>query len=99
MQYQNRNLAGKNALLVCVAMAALTVPSLAMADPTNITSGLTSIETWLISAAKIIAVIAFIGCGLVKMVGRMNWGHFFSVMTGCAIVFGAAQLAGWMQTG
>ena len=32
-------------------------------------SGLTSIETWLISAAKIIAVIAFIGCGLVKMVG------------------------------
>jgi hypothetical protein len=29
----------------------------------------------------------------------MNWGHFFSVMTGCAIVFGAAQLADWMQTG
>lgn len=99
MHTQNRNLEGRSVLFACVGIAALAVPSIAMADPTNITSGLTSIETWLISAAKIIAVIAFIGCGLVKMVGRMNWGHFFSVMTGCAIVFGAAQLADWMQTG
>ncbi|MEO5598862.1 MAG: TrbC/VirB2 family protein [Novosphingobium sp.] len=99
MQHQSRNPEGRNVLIACVAITALAIPSVAMADPTNITSGLTSIETWLISAAKIIAVIAFIGCGLVKMVGRMNWGHFFSVMTGCAIVFGAAQLADWMQTG
>jgi type IV secretion system protein VirB1 len=41
----------RNVLIACVAIAALAAPSVAMADPTNITSGLTSIETWLISAA------------------------------------------------
>jgi type IV secretory pathway VirB2 component (pilin) len=51
----------------------------------------------LISAAKIIAVIAFIACGLAKMVGRMQWNYFFSVMAGCAIVFGAAELATWFE--
>ncbi len=86
-------------LFAMVALAAIAVPTAAMADPTNITTGLNSIQTWLLSAAKIIAVIAFIGCGLAKMIGRMQWGYFFSVMAGCAIVFGAAQLAAWMQAG
>ncbi|MDE2562806.1 MAG: TrbC/VirB2 family protein [Sphingomonadales bacterium] len=92
-----RDARGGTWLALAAAFAVLVLPVAAMADPTNITNGLNSIETWLISAAKIIAVIAFIGCGLAKMMGRMQWGYFFSVMAGCAIVFGAAQLAQWMQ--
>jgi type IV secretion system protein VirB2 len=84
-------------LMCAVMVAAVLIPQAAMADPTNITSGLNSLETWLISAAKIIAVIAFIACGLAKMVGRMQWNYFFSVMAGCAIVFGAAELATWFE--
>ena len=82
------------AAIVAMALA----PTAAMADPTNITTGLNSVETFLISAAKILAVIAFIGCGIVKLAGRLNWGHFFSVATGCAIIFGAAEIAQWFQT-
>ena len=78
-------------------VAAAIMPSVALADPTNITTGLTSVETWLLSAAKIIAIIAFIGCGLAKMMGRLQWGYFFSVAAGCAIVFGAAEIAPWFE--
>ena len=78
-------------------IAASLLPSAALADPTNITTGLTSVETWLLSAAKIIAIIAFIGCGLAKMMGRLQWGYFFSVAAGCAIVFGAAEIAPWFE--
>ena len=78
-------------------VVAATLPTAAMADPTNITTGLTSLETWLLSAAKIIAIIAFIGCGLAKMAGRLQWGYFFSVAAGCAIVFGAAEIAPWFE--
>jgi type IV secretory pathway VirB2 component (pilin) len=84
-------------LMCAIMVASVLVPQATMADPTNITTGLNSLETWLISAAKIIAVIAFIGCGLAKMVGRMQWNYFFSVMAGCAIVFGAAELATWFE--
>lgn len=89
---------GAQMVRIGVMLAMVVAPQAAMADPTNITSGLTSIQTWLISAAKIIAVIAIIACGLAKMAGRMEWGRFFSVVTGCAIVFGAAEIASWMES-
>lgn len=68
---------GAQMVRIGVMLAMVVAPQAAMADPTNITSGLTSIQTWLISAAKIIAVIAIIACGLAKMAGRMEWGRFF----------------------
>lgn len=88
----------RHVLIVGLALSLVALPQAAMADPTNITTGLTSIQTWLTTAAKTIAVIAVIGCGLAKMVGRMQWGYFFSVIAGCALVFGAAEISTWMQS-
>lgn len=96
LQEKQFNTTVRWAFMACMVAAAM-IPSAAMADPTNITTGLTSVETWLLSAAKIIAIIAFIGCGLAKMMGRLQWGYFFSVAAGCAIVFGAAEIAPWFE--
>lgn len=88
----------RSAILTGFAIALVAAPTAALADPTNITTGVSSITTWVLTIAKSICILAVIGCGFAKLAGRMQWGHFFSVMTGAAIIFGASEIAGWMFT-
>lgn len=78
---------------------ALLVASPALADPTNISTGITSLTTWIKTAAVPIGILAVMGAGFAKLAGRLEWGRFFAVLVGIGIVFGATQIVGWMSAG
>jgi len=96
--HRPRPLPSRAIILTAITLAMIAAPTSAWADPTNITTGLNSVTTWVLTAAKSICILAVIGCGFAKLAGRMQWGHFFSVMTGAAIIFGASEIAGWVMT-
>ena len=85
----------RNLFALAAISAVVTSPAYAV-DVTNVTTGLTSIKDFLITAATPIGILAIIGAGFAKMAGRLDWPRFFAVMIGIAIVFGAAQIVGFM---
>jgi len=82
--YKPRLLRVARGAVLVVAMVG--VASAAHAQTADVTSTATTLYNTLFSAAKIIAGIAFVGAGLAKLVGRMNWGHFGAVCVGCVIM-------------
>ena len=81
-----------------LAILLLSSPALAD-DPTNISNGLNSITTWVKTAAVPLGILAVMGAGFAKLTGRLDWPRFFSVLVGIGIIFGAAQIVGWLSAG
>jgi type IV secretion system protein VirB2 len=80
------------------AVALMASPAFAD-DPTNISTGLTSITTWVKTAAVPLGILAVMGAGFAKFAGRLDWPRFFSVLVGIGIVFGATQIVSWLSAG
>ena len=66
----------------------------AFAQSTTFSASAETLRSQLFTAAKVVAAIAFIGAGIAKFVGRMNWGAFGAVCVGCCIV----AASGWLVT-
>ena len=84
---------------LALALLLISTPALAQSDPTNISTGLTSILTWVKTAAVPVGILAVMGAGFAKLTGRLDWPRFFSVLVGIGIIFGATQIVGWLSAG
>lgn len=82
-----------------VAAATLMASPAFADDPTNISTGLNSITTWVKTAAVPLGILAVMGAGFAKFAGRLDWPRFFSVLVGIGIVFGATQIVSWLSAG
>lgn len=82
-----------------VAAATLAASPAFADDPTNISTGLNSITTWVKTAAVPLGILAVMGAGFAKFAGRLDWPRFFSVLVGIGIVFGATQIVSWLSAG
>jgi type IV secretion system protein VirB2 len=85
-------------IILTGTVLAMASPALAD-DPTNISNGLTSITTWVKTAAVPLGILAVMGAGFAKLTGRLDWPRFFSVLVGIGIIFGATQIVGWLSAG
>lgn len=88
----------KNIKYALLGATFLLASSPAFADPTNITTGLNSITSWLLATAKPVAILALMGGGFMKFTGRMAWGYLVAIIVGVAIIFGAPQIVSWFYS-
>ncbi|MBT0671499.1 TrbC/VirB2 family protein [Novosphingobium profundi] len=76
-------------------LASMAVSQTAFAQ-TSIESGLDTIESWMITIASVVGVIAIMAVGYAKLTGRMDWGRAVTVLIGIGIIFSATTIVGWM---
>ncbi|MHA7819694.1 MAG: TrbC/VirB2 family protein [Erythrobacter sp.] len=89
---------------VAMLMAALIMPSAALAQTANATGNdpITSALLWMQSIllgpiATTLAVMAVAGVGFMMLTGRMNWRYGATVIIGVFIIFGAPRLVATIQ--
>lgn len=76
-------------------LASMAVSQAAFAS-TSIETGLDTIESWMITIASVVGVIAIMAVGYAKLTGRMDWGRAVTVLIGIGIIFSATTIVGWM---
>lgn len=86
-------------LVGVVGAAALVM----LADPAYagteaITSGINTIQKWIMGISTVVCTIAVIFVGYSKLTGRMDWGKAIAVLTGIGIIFSASTIVSWMSS-
>ncbi len=71
---------------VAFATVLCLAASSAHAQTATVDATANTLYNTMFTLAKIVAGIAFLGAGMAKLVGRMNWGHFGAVCIGCLIM-------------
>jgi len=87
--------------IICLSVIIILQPSDAYAQTalfdsgTNFLNALQNVltNTW----ARIIGIIAICGCGILWMLGRVQWMVFASVTMGLILVFGAPAIVDSIQ--
>ena len=80
-----------------LAVLALAVPELALAQASPFQTGATSLQTNILAWATPIAIILVMALGIMAMANRISWGWPISAMVGIAVVFGAPQMVTWIR--
>lgn len=82
-----------------LGLAALIAPQGAQAQNNNspFLTGVTSLQSNILTWATPIAVILVMVLGIMAMANRISWGWPIAAIIGIAVVFGAPQIVTWVQ--
>lgn len=85
---------------IAAAVPALDTAGQATAGANGISKALNAIIGTITGTfGQSVAVLAVIVMGIMAMFGKLAWDHAIKVVLGIAIVFGAASILTWIQTG
>lgn len=79
------------------AIAASTVPALALAQASPFMTGATALQTNILAWLTPIAIILVMVLGAMAMANRISWGWCIAAILGIAIAFGAPQIVTWIR--
>jgi type IV secretion system protein VirB2 len=80
-----------------LAVLAMGVPDLAMAQASPFMTGATALQTNLLAWLTPVAIILVMVLGGMAMANRLSWGWCFGAILGIAIGFGAPQIVTWVR--
>lgn len=85
-----------------LALIAMLVPAAVAAQDPAGSGPINNAANWVLgimtgSLATAVAVMAVAACGFMMLTGRMNWRFGASVILGCFVIFGAAQIVAGIQ--
>jgi type IV secretion system protein VirB2 len=79
------------------AIAAATLPQLALAQASPFQTGADNVVTNFIALATPVAIIAVMVLAIVAMTGRISWGWPIGVLVGIGVIFGAPTIVTWAR--
>lgn len=85
------------ALGTLVAMPALVVPELALAQASPFMTGATALQTNILAWLTPVAIILVMVLGAMAMANRISWGWCIAAILGIAISFGSTQIVTWVR--
>jgi type IV secretion system protein VirB2 len=80
-----------------LAVLAMGVPDLAMAQASPFMTGATALQTNLLAWLTPVAIILVMVLGGMAMANRVSWGWCIGAILGIAIGFGAPQIVSWVR--
>ena len=80
-----------------LAVLAMGVPDLAMAQASPFMTGATALQTNLLAWLTPVAIILVMVLGGMAMANRLSWGWCIGAILGIAIGFGAPQIVTWVR--
>jgi type IV secretion system protein VirB2 len=83
--------------MLWLAVLALGVPELAMAQASPFMTGATALQTNLLAWLTPVAIILVMVLGGMAMANRLSWGWCIGAILGIAIGFGAPQIVSWVR--
>jgi type IV secretion system protein VirB2 len=84
-------------LLSLLALFAIVVPDLGLAQTSPFMTGATALQTNLLAWLTPVAIILVMVLGGMAMANRMSWGWCIGAILGIAIGFGAPQIVTWVR--
>jgi type IV secretory pathway VirB2 component (pilin) len=81
----------------CFATVALGTPALVCAQASPFLTGVTALQSNILSWLTPIAIILIMVLGGMAMANRMSWGWCLGAIFGIAIAFGAPQIVAWVR--
>ena len=84
-------------LLSLLALMAMVVPDLALAQTSPFMTGATALQTNLLAWLTPVAIILVMVLGGMAMANRVSWGWCIGAILGIAIGFGAPQIVTWVR--
>lgn len=82
---------------VGMALTALAVPTLTLAQASPFDTGANSLVNFALTIATPIAVLIVIGLAIAAAVGKISWGWVIGAIVGIAAIFGAPQIVAWIR--
>lgn len=86
---------GRYALNLLAAIAVMA-PSIAMADAPWQGAADAVLRIFTGGLSKTLATIAVIALGIMAAAGKLEWGTAIKVIIGLVLIFGAANIVGWI---
>ncbi len=80
-----------------LALSALVMPSLALAQASPFLTGATALESNILAWLTPVAVILVMVLGAMAMANRISWAWCIAAILGIAIAFGAPQIVTWVR--
>lgn len=84
-------------LLSLLALMAMVMPDLALAQTSPFMTGATALQTNLLAWLTPVAIILVMVLGGMAMANRVSWGWCIGAILGIAIGFGAPQIVTWVR--
>jgi type IV secretion system protein VirB2 len=88
---------GHAAVRLTLLLAALTTPTICLAQASPFQTGATALQTNLLTLLTPVAVILVIALGVGAMVNRISWAWCIAAIAGIALSFGAPQIVTWIR--
>jgi type IV secretory pathway VirB2 component (pilin) len=80
------------------ATVVLGTPAIACAQASPFLTGVTALQSNILSWLTPIAIILIMVLGGMAMANRMSWGWCLGAIFGIAIAFGAPQIVAWVRS-
>lgn len=85
-------------LMMVAALLVAMSPDIALADAPWQSAADAVLRIFTGGLSKTLATIAVIALGIMAAAGKLEWGTAIKVIVGLVLIFGAANIVGWITT-